>query len=168
MNALSFIILISISALGDERFNVRQGASGLLSVCGRTAQPWLEIACHSDDPEVSYRASALLCHCRRQQAKEFADKRRDSWPWCDMLPEILDDTPLAGNDKREVVEQWLREVPLETPQTQDWPRYREATRLMVMEMIAQGISEWDVGELLHRMQEREKEWWKLKKERERP
>jgi len=161
MTNLAFMILLSVQAMGDDRFVVRQGGSAVLEVCGRAAQPWLEMAVRSDDPEVSYRASALLCKCRRIQAGEFAGKRLDPFPWIDMLDEDLHDTPLSGNSRSEIVEQWLREVQAAfSVGPPDWMKYREATKLMVTEMIAQGVSEESVGDLLHRMQEREKEWWK--------
>ena len=50
-----------IAGLGDEKFASREAAHTRLGALGEQARPWLKKALDSDDPEVRWRASRLLC-----------------------------------------------------------------------------------------------------------
>ena len=159
MFAFSFLVATAVANLGNEQFAVRQHASAVLAACGRSAQPWIEAAARSDDPEVAHRADRLLQDYRRQHAKDYVARRCDPWPWLDMLP---DDVFVDGKNRHELFQTWWEESSAVTLSAiaPEWRRFREATKLFVGFLIEQGHGEEEIGELLGRMQEREKEWWR--------
>jgi hypothetical protein len=157
MFAWSLLVATAVANLGNEQFAVRQHASAALAACGRSAQPWVEAAARSDDPEVAHRATVLLQECRRQQAKDYLARRCDPWPWLDMLP---DDVFIGGRNRHELFQTWWDESPIVLSVAPEWQRFREATRLFVRFLIEEGHGEEEIGELLGRMQELEREWWR--------
>lgn len=152
MDVYSLLLAIAATHLADDRFPMRQTASAWLA-----EQDAGEAHCRafagSADPEVSYRAGRALASIWGRRAECVGKRPADQWPWIDSLPlspvreeRISEFLGLAGS------------MP-----GKDWANYREATRLLVVSLVAAGHGEEAIGHLLGRMQERCDYWRKHNK-----
>jgi hypothetical protein len=116
------------------------------------AAPHLHQAQSHHDPEIATRAKKLY----QQWAWQVADTiKPTNWayvPWIDSLPQ---DYP----NRCDVIQNHLSLADGDND-APTWSKYRNATKLLVYELLCQGKSLSEVNALLHTMVAREKCWIK--------
>jgi hypothetical protein len=148
------VLLLLLTLLGHPSFSVREGAHAQLARLAPLIWPTLAAAEEADDPEIA-------AHCRvlvdQQWTKLSVTERQSSvaqlrpagWqklPWLSSLPEwnrwYLDQAMSAGFSSS----------------GPDWPAYREATRLWLLDMVEAGYTPRELQPLLETMADGDREW----------
>jgi hypothetical protein len=149
---LWLLLTIKIKELGNDNFRVRQKATEELVSMGDLPIPFLRlIAASHEDPEVRHRASGIIC----DWYGSISPTNYPAIPWIDQLPKEF-----PGRD--EIVSKYLSMVPwtIEDAIFPEWPRYRTATYLMILDLIDSGKTRREVISILDSMVKIEKEYCK--------
>ena len=150
---LMFAALLTMQ-LGHEDFAVREAASTALENLGPLALPALERACLSDDPEIVVRAKRL-----RKKLWLETIERYGRMPWVDCLPESISELmpEECRVDRYSLISYHLAHAN-RVPPGDDWPQYREATRLLCLSLIHSDVTLERVMLLVVEMNKKEKTW----------
>lgn len=156
MSPFSLLTLLTLlptpyaGQLGDRDFRKREAAQRALAGFGPLADPALEVALQSPDPEVRQRAKQLRPGWVEKIAEEKS-RRLGKLPW-------IDEGVVGEGAYRYYFDLAKRTYDNPDPQGDPYGYYREATRLWVRAMIVQRMSRAWILERVRWMQELEDEW----------
>lgn len=148
---LPLLLAALVASLGADGHGQREAAEAALAQLLPLARSWLEAGARGggDDAEVKARCRRLLGWPKAQAAFVGRWDAR-SWPWSDM---IRPGHPLAMGKAGERALANAREAGAATGA--DWPDYRMATRVLVLDLFAQDWTAAAVEELLIEMEKNE-------------
>jgi len=148
MQTLTLTTLIFVTLAGSPRFSVRQAASTRLEVLADYAPSVILAGESSADPEIATRCRAVMNRWYAKHAVEIVDRLEPAigWPWCDSL--TLSCTDQHGtlleldwdrhnwnlHDRQRFLTQAQQQG---FPPGHPWNAWREATRLWLIELVAQ-------------------------------
>jgi hypothetical protein len=148
MQSLTLTTLIFVTLAGSPRYSVRQAASSGLQLLSDYAPAVILAGESSIDAETAVRCQAVMNRWYQRHAAEIVDRLEPAigWPWCDSLTTNCTDqtgTPLELEWDRRAWNLHDRQRFLTLAQQQGfppghaWNAYREATRLWLIELVAQ-------------------------------
>lgn len=147
---MDLLLSLLIALLGHPDFATRERATSALSQAGIAAEPYLELAAQSPDPEVRWRATRLLVPIRLAWLERHLAERPAA-PWLDALP-------LDYPNRAEVIHGFFGSEPVTPHDAGPHREYRAATRAYLRFLVADGASRAFVVELLRRMDARCPAW----------
>lgn len=158
------LAMILLALLSHDRFAIREAASTYLAERTDAALPALVLLERSPDAEVSYRAGVLVTGWIQDHADELSRTLLPTGWTCHLW--ILSRPPEAcwptglGDWWSEVECRYLSLVPAKVESFEpDWLRYREATRLLVRDLIARRVPAATIRRLLDAMAREDLHWW---------
>ena len=131
MEGLAIVLAVLNSLSGAPSFDVRERCTA--------GPPYALLLIHSTDPEVVHRHWPASREFYWQQLGPIWDAR--GWPWVDSIP----DMPWAGCE--------IPQIPGD-----DWPGYKEATRLWAKQQIEKGVRPADLERRLLEAEQRTNYW----------
>lgn len=158
------LALLLAALLGHPRFPVREAASAHLAAHVDAALPLLVMLERSPDAEVSYRAGVLVTAWVQEHADEISRTVYPTgWtchPWISSKPPQHLWPVGVGSWWHDVECQYLDRVPHAVGSFEpDWLRYREATRLLVRDLIARRVPLAVIRAFLDTMAREDMHWW---------
>jgi hypothetical protein len=148
MQALTLTTLICVTLTGSQRYSVRQAASSRLELLSEFAPAVILAGESSRDAETAARCRAVMNRWYQRHATEIVAHLEPAigWPWCDSLTMYCTDqtgTVMNLEWERGDLNLHDRQRFLILAQQQGYPpghpwnAYREATRLWLIELVAQ-------------------------------
>jgi hypothetical protein len=148
MQTLTLTTLIFVVLTGSPRFSVRDAASKRLELLADYAPSIILAGESSADAEIATRCRTVMNHWYQRHAAEIVDRLQPAigWPWCDSLTMNCMDANGTLMELEWDRRDWNlhdRQPFLALAQQQGYPpghpwnAYREATRLWLIELVAQ-------------------------------
>ena len=148
MQALTLTTLIFVTLAGSPRFSVRQAASKNLELLAEFAPSVILAGESSADAEIAGRCRAVMNRWYQRHADEIVECLEPAigWPWCDSLTMSCTDQsgtllelewdrrPWNLHDRQRFLTQAQHQG---FPPGHAWNAWREATRLWLIELVAQ-------------------------------
>jgi hypothetical protein len=146
---MDIVLAALIAFLGSGSFQVREAASQALAQLDGMAEVHIELATHSRDPEVAWRAERLASKYRLTWLDQVLEQTAPV-PWIDALP-------WSYPNRDSIVTSYLG-VPCPSQEVGPYPQYRTATRAWLQQEICGGMSRQEIVRILKVMAERCKHW----------
>lgn len=144
----AFVLAFLVELLGHPSWACREQAHTALAARGKDALPALVQARTHADPEIRHRARLLT----DAWLGSFGPSKGGPLPWIDMAGEDVD-------CPKEIQDRYLLKARGEdwnySNTDGDWPDYRQATALLIRDLVEAGWSREKVVALLDRMAARE-------------
>lgn len=158
------LAMILLALLGHDRFPVREASSSWLSQRVDAALPALTLLERGPCPEAAYRAGVLVTSWIQEHADELSRTLLPTgWtchPWISSKPPQHLWPVGVGSWWHDVECQYLDRVPHAVGSFEpDWLRYREATRLLVRDLIARRVPLAVIRAFLDTMAREDMHWW---------
>lgn len=147
---MDLLLSLLIALLGHPDFATRERATSALSQAGIAAEPYLELAAQSPDPEVRWRATRLLVPIRLAWLERHLAERPPA-PWLDALRK---DYP----NRLEIISAFVGSAVVGPNDTMPHPVYRAATRAWLRCCVTDGMTQHEVLKILQEMDERSSNW----------
>lgn len=154
--------------LGSDDFATRQRAQAALEAYGLLALPQLERGRVSPDTEVRVRCDrarrAIITRVVGSRDRCFVWSRK-RWPEMPMIDSLWYDTSLRCHvpDQERLAcrigRAYLAKTCLGYQEGTDFPTFRGATRLLVVDLLVIGVPDWVIDPMLREMNRRDEMWF---------